>query len=75
MAAGAIGWLLTAIGYVPGAAGGQTDSVLSGIFAITTLVPAVGFVLLSAVLWWWYPLRKARVDENTALLKKRRGVS
>ena len=73
VAAGATGWLLTAIRYVPGAAGGQTEAVLSGIFAITTLVPAVGFVLLSAVLWWWYPLRKAKVEENTALLKKRRG--
>ena len=72
VAAGATGWLLTSIGYVPGVAGGQTAQVLDGIFAITTLVPAVGFALLSAVLWWWYPLHKARVEENTALLKKRR---
>ena len=72
VAAGTAGWLLTAIGYVPGATGGQTQSVLSGIFAITTLVPAAGFALLSAVLWLWYPLRKARVDENTARLKKKR---
>ena len=72
VAAGTTGWLLTSIGYVPGAAGGQTAQMLDGIFAITTLVPAVGFVLLSAVLWWWYPLRKAKVEENTALLKKRR---
>ena len=72
VAAGTAGWLLTAIGYVPGATGGQTQSVLSGIFAITTLVPAAGFALLSAVLWLWYPLRKARVNENTARLKKKR---
>ena len=72
MAAGVTGWLLTSIGYAPGAMGGQTQAVLSGIFAITTLVPAAGLLLLSAVLWWWYPLRKRQVDENTALLKRRR---
>jgi len=69
-AAGATGWLLMAIGYVPGAAGGQTQDVLDGIFAIATLVPALGFVLLAAVLWWWYPLHKKRVEENAALLRK-----
>ena len=72
VAAGVSGWLLTAIGYMPGAAGGQTPQVLSGIFAIATLVPALGFLLLAAVLWWWYPLRKRRVEENTAQLKLRR---
>ena len=72
-AAGVSGWLLTAIGYVPGAAGGQAQAVLRGIFAIATLVPALGFGLLSAVLWWWYPLHKRQVDENAALLRQRRG--
>jgi len=72
-AAGVSGWLLTAIGYVPGAPGGQTQQVLSGIFAIATLVPALGFVLLSAVLWLWYPLRKKRVEENAVRLKEKRG--
>lgn len=72
VAAGVSGWLLTVIGYVPGAAGGQTQQVLSGIFAIATLVPALGFVLLSAVLWFWYPLHKRQVEENTAQLQQRR---
>ena len=72
VAAGVSGWLLTAIGYMPGAAGGQTQEVLSGIFAIATLVPALGFVLLSAVLWWWYPLHKRQVEENVARLKEKR---
>ena len=71
-AAGVTGWLLTAIGYIPGAAGGQSTQVLSGIFAIATLVPAVGFVLLAAVLWFWYPLHKRQVEENAAQLKLRR---
>ena len=72
VSAGLTGALLTMIGYVPGAGGGQTPQVLSGIFAISTLVPAAGFVLLAAVLWWWYPLHKRQVDENVALLKQKR---
>lgn len=71
-AAGLTGWLLTVIGYMPGAAGGQTQAVLSGIFAIATLVPALGFALLAAILWLWYPLHKRQAEENAALLKARR---
>lgn len=69
--AGVTGWLLTMIGYVPGSAA-QTSEVLGGIFAIATLVPGVGFGLLAAVLWFWYPLRKEHVDENVELLRKKR---
>ena len=72
-AAGTTGWLLTAIGYVPGAQSGQTPEVLSGIFSIATLVPAVGFALLSLVLWLWYPLHKRRVEENVSKLRALRG--
>jgi len=70
--AGISGWLLTAIGYVPGASGGQTEGVLSGIFAIATLVPALGFLLLALILGLWYPLHKRQAEENAALLKSRR---
>ena len=56
---------------MPGAGGGQTPQVLSGIFAISTLVPAAGFLLLAAVLWFWYPLHKRQVEENVALLRKK----
>lgn len=72
-AAGTTGWLLTAIGYVTGSASGQPPQVLGGIFSIATLVPAAGFLLLSAILWWWYPLRKKLVEENVARLKEKRG--
>ncbi|MDO5376763.1 MAG: MFS transporter [Clostridia bacterium] len=70
VSAGVTGWLLTMIGYVPGSAA-QTSEVLGGIFAIATLVPGVGFGLLAAVLWLWYPLRKRHVDENVELLRKK----
>ena len=69
--AGLTGWLLTAIGYVSGSAAGQTAQVQSGIFAISTLVPALGFGLLALVLGVWYPLHKKQVDENVALLRRR----
>lgn len=70
--AGLSGWLLTAIGYVPGAAGGQTEGVLSGIFAIATLIPALGFALLALILGLWYPLHKQQVDENVEILRRKR---
>lgn len=76
LAAGLSGWLLTAIGYSSEAAAAgqvQSDAVLSGIFNISTLIPAVGFVGLAAVLWFWYPLHKKQVDENIAALKEKHG--
>ena len=72
LSAGLSGWLLTMIGYIPGAAGGQTENVLSGIFAIATLVPAAGFALLALVLGLWYPLHKKQVEENVALLRRKK---
>lgn len=76
LAAGLSGWLLSAIGYNQNAlAAGvaQTDSVKDGIFTISTLVPALGFVLLALVLWFWYPLHKKQVNENVAALKEKHG--
>ena len=72
MAAGLSGWLLSAIGYNGEAAKlkiPQTDAVKEGMFDITTLVPAIGFLLLALVLWFWYPLHKKQVDANVETLK------
>ena len=76
LAAGISGWLLEAIGYNSKAAEqglAQTQEVLDGIFNITTLIPALGFILLAVVLWFWYPLHKKQVDANVAALKAKRG--
>ena len=76
LAAGLSGWLLTAIGYSSATASAgqtQTQKVLDGIFNISTLVPALGFGLLAAVLWFWYPLHKKQVDANVAALKEKYG--
>ncbi len=74
LAAGLSGWLLTGIGYDSEAAANglaQTSDVLSGIFNISTLLPAIGFLLLALVLWFWYPLHKKQVDANVAALKEK----
>ena len=76
LAAGMSGWLLEAIGYNTAAAEqglGQTEAVKDGIFHISTLVPAIGFVALALVLWFWYPLHKKQVDANVQALKEKRG--
>ena len=76
VAAGLSGWLLTGIGYNEKALEqgvAQTAAVKDGIFTISTLVPALGFILLALVLWFWYPLHKKQVDANVALLKEKHG--
>lgn len=76
LAAGLSGWLLTGIGYDSAAAAAgkvQSAEVLSGIFNISTLLPALGFILLALVLWLWYPLHKKQVDANVAALAEKHG--
>ena len=63
---GVSGALLSFIGYD---AENITAKVKDGIFDIATLVPAIGLILLAAILWFWYPLHKKQVDENVRILK------
>lgn len=65
---GVSGALLSYIGYD---AENITEEVKQGIFDISTLVPAIGLILLSAVLWFWYPLHKKQVEENVRILKEK----
>lgn len=69
-ASGLTGALLSYIGYSDTTAFDQ--GVLKGIFNIATLVPAIGFSLLAVILWFWYPLKKAVVNKNVDILRKRR---
>ncbi len=74
LAAGVSGYLLEAIGYVVAKEGEtviQSQAVKDGIYDISTIVPAIGFLLLGLVLWFWYPLHKKQVDENVATLKEK----
>jgi GPH family glycoside/pentoside/hexuronide:cation symporter len=67
--AGASGLLLTLVGYTSETAFDR--GVLDGIFNISTLVPAIGFGALAAVLWFWYPLHKREVIKNVEILKEK----
>ncbi len=68
---GIAGALLTMIGYT---AETQFDpEVTKGIYNMTCLVPAVGYVLLAIVLIFLYPLGKKRVEENARILAEKRG--
>ena len=69
-AAGISGFLLSLIGYTSETA--FSPSVVNGIFNIATLIPAIGFFLLSAILWFWYPLHKEEVEKNVSILKEKR---
>lgn len=68
-AAGASGGLLTMIGYTEETA--FDPSVTRGIYSISTLLPAIGFLLLALILWFWYPLHKKQVEANVRALKEK----
>ena len=70
LSAGLSGFLLSAIGYSQETA--NLPSVKNGIFNISTIIPALGFILLAAILWFWYPLHKQKVQENVRTLKEMR---
>lgn len=70
-AAGLTGLFLTLIGYEKLEGVPLPDSVKEGIFDISTLIPAIGFVLLALVLWFWYPLHKKEVERNVQFLKEK----
>lgn len=67
--AGLSGALLSMIGYNKQTA--FDENVKNGIFDISTLVPAIGFLLLALILWFWYPLHKKQVDENVKTLEEK----
>lgn len=69
--AGLSGVLLDMVGYSQ-ATQFDTD-VVNGIFNITTLIPAIGFIVLGLMLWFWYPLHKKQVDENVEKLRQIHG--
>lgn len=69
-ASGVTGVLLTFIGY--SAATQFDEQVVNGIYSMTCIVPAIGFVLVAVVLQFFYPLNKMRVNRNAEILAKKR---
>ena len=47
--------------------------VVNGIYNIACIIPAIGFLALALILWFWYPLHKKQVDANVAALKMKHG--
>ncbi len=68
---GLTGGLLTLIGYSKETA--FDPDVVNGIYNITCIVPAAGFILLSLALAFIYPLNRKKVAQNVEYLKKKRG--
>ena len=52
---------------------GQSDAVKVGIYNIATLVPMILYLTVGVCLLVIYPLSKGKVNNNTAILKTRRG--
>lgn len=71
LSSGMIGALLSVIGY--SAATAFNPEVVNGIFNMTCIIPAIGFVGIALVLMFLYPLSKNRVEANILELKKCRG--
>ena len=67
---GLSGALLSLIGYKQATA--FDPEVLDGIYDITCIVPAAGFLLLALALAFIYPLNRKKVAENVAFLKAKR---
>ena len=70
LAGGAGGWALTLIGYDEKLQV-QSAEVIQGIYSVSTLIPAVCFLIVALILWFVYPLNKKKVEENTRILQKR----
>lgn len=68
---GLTGGLLTLAGYSSVTA--FEPAVVDGIYNITCLVPAAGFILLALALKFLYPLDRRQVEENAKILREKRG--
>ena len=71
IAGGIGGFAIAAVGY-NAASTVQTQGTLDGIHMLGTLVPAIVYVVILAILVFLYPLNKKRTDEMVAELTARR---
>lgn len=72
IAGGLGGFALTAIGYDV-AEKVQTVEVTNKLYTVTTLSQGIAFILVGVILLFVYPLSKKKIEENTRILKERRG--
>ncbi|WP_426349745.1 MFS transporter [Alloiococcus sp. CFN-8] len=70
---GLSGFLLSIVGYTQATA--FDPEVVNGIYDVTCLVPAIGYILLALVLFFLYPLSRGRVEKNAKILAEKRAIS
>jgi len=71
LAGGLGGYALTLIGYISSTENiVQAPEVVNRIYSVSTIVPAVCYLIVAIILAFWYPLTKRKVNENQALIKK-----
>ena len=73
LAGGVGGFVLTAIGYVSEAAV-QSEAVSQRIYTAATLIPGICYLLVFVIMQFFYPLDKAKVEQNTAILHEKRNT-
>ena len=73
LSSGLTGGLLTIIGYT--AVTAYDEKVTNGIYNITCLLPAIGFILFTLTLLFIYPLGRKQVEANVAHLKMKRDTN
>lgn len=71
VAGGVGGYALTLVGFRSGQAT-QSASTVEGIYTTSTLVPGILFLVVAAVMAFWYPLGRARVAATVDELSRRR---
>lgn len=71
LAGGLGGYALGIIGYQSDAVS-QSQSVLNGMYKLTTVVPGILFVCVALMLIFVYPLTKKKVEENVEILRLKR---
>jgi len=69
LSSGMVGSLLSLIGYTQATA--FEPAVTEGIFKLSCIAPAIGFVLVAVCLQFIYPLNRRRVQENVDELARR----
>ncbi len=72
LAGGLGGYALTFIGYVSSTENiVQAPEVVQRIYTVSTLFPAICYLVVALILIFWYPLSKKQIEKNQAIIKAR----
>ncbi len=73
LSGGVSGFALSLIGYVSSTENiVQTPQVVNRIYTVSTLIPALCYLGVAAILLFWYPLSRGRILENQRILSERK---